>query len=282
MPEMSQIQQLVAIADTGTISKAAEQLHLSQPALTRSIQKLESEWGVTLFDRKKNKVTLNQTGELAVQYARQVLHDVDSMTTAVKNFERSLHTISIGSCAPGPIPDLYLQLSSEFPGMVILSEECLQEELLPGLRQKKYQIILTNTPIEAPEILCRYFCTEQLFLTIPPAHPLASRTDGVWFDDLAGETMLLFRYIGAWQNIVNEKMQQITFISQDQDEAFNALLSASALPAFATNLALRYRHPRKDNRLAIPFLDPEAHMKFYCSVLRENEKFLPEEPLDAL
>ena len=57
MPEMNQIQQLLAIADTGTISKAAEQMHLSQPALTRSIQKLESEWGVTLFDRKKNKVT---------------------------------------------------------------------------------------------------------------------------------------------------------------------------------------------------------------------------------
>ena len=277
MPEMNQIQQLVAIAENGTISKAAEQLHLSQPALTRSIQKLESEWGVTLFDRKKNKVTLNQTGELAVQYARQVLHDVDSMTAAVKNLERSLHTISIGSCAPGPIPDVYLRLTSEFPGMVVLSEERPQEELLPGLQQKNYQVVITNMPIEKPGILCRYFCSEQLFLTVPPAHPLASRTNGVWFDDLAGETMLLFRYIGVWQTVVNEKMQRTAFISQDQDDAFNALLSVSALPAFATDLTLRYRHRRKENRVAIPFLDPEAKMSFYCSVLDGNQKFLPEE-----
>ena len=277
MPEMNQIQQLVAIADTGTISKAAEQMHISQPALTRSIQKLESEWGVTLFDRKKNKVTLNQTGELAVQYARQVLHDMDRMTSAVKNFERSLHTISIGSCAPGPIPDVYLRLTSEFPGMVILPEERPQEELLPGLRQKHYQIIITNAPVEEPGVLCRYFCSEQLFLTVPPAHPLASRSDGVRFDDLAGETMLLFRYIGVWQTVVNEKMQRTTFISQDQDDAFNALLSVSALPAFATDLTLRYRHRQKENRVSIPFLDPEAKMRFYCSVLDGNQKFLPEE-----
>lgn len=124
MPEMSQLQQLVAIAENGTISQAAEQLQLSQPSLTRSIQRLESEWGVTLFDRKKNKVTLNRTGKLAVQYARQVLNEVDNMTAAVKCFERSLHTISVGSCTPGPIMALHPLLLERFS---ILSEEKPQE-----------------------------------------------------------------------------------------------------------------------------------------------------------
>lgn len=48
MPELNQLRQLVIIAESGTISKAAEIIHISQPALTRSIQKLESEWNVTL------------------------------------------------------------------------------------------------------------------------------------------------------------------------------------------------------------------------------------------
>lgn len=51
MPELNQLHQLVTIAETGTISKAAEIIHISQPALTRSMQKLETEWNVTLFDR---------------------------------------------------------------------------------------------------------------------------------------------------------------------------------------------------------------------------------------
>lgn len=55
MAELNQFYQLVAIADTGTLSKAAEIVHISQPALTRSIQKLEAEWNVTLFDRQKIK-----------------------------------------------------------------------------------------------------------------------------------------------------------------------------------------------------------------------------------
>lgn len=92
MAELNQFYQLVAIADTGTLSKAAEIVHISQPALTRSIQKLEAEWNVTLFDRQKNKITLNQTGELAVQYARRVLDDVENMTKVIQAYERSLRT----------------------------------------------------------------------------------------------------------------------------------------------------------------------------------------------
>ena len=63
MLETNQLSQLITVADTKTLSKAAEILHISQPALTRSIQKLESELNVTLFDRQKNKITLNKTGE---------------------------------------------------------------------------------------------------------------------------------------------------------------------------------------------------------------------------
>lgn len=79
MVELYQLVQLVAIADCGTISGAAEQLHLSQPALSRSMQKLEDVLQVTLFDRQKNKISLNKNGELAVEYARRVIdqaHDL--------------------------------------------------------------------------------------------------------------------------------------------------------------------------------------------------------------
>lgn len=274
MPEIQQLQQLVAIAEAGTISKAAEEMNLSQPSLTRSIQKLESEWDVALFDRKKNKVTLNTTGELAVQYARRILNDVNSMTNAIKNYERSLHTISIGSCAPGPIMALHPFLLEKFCGFRILSEEKPEEQLLPALQSKMYQIIITSTPITAPDVLCRHYCDEQLYLTVPPAHPLAARTDGITFADLAGETMLLFRDIGIWEAVVKEKLSQTNFILQDQDEAFTALLEASALPAFATNLTMRFSN-RRQNRVYIPILDPEACITFYCSVLREGEKYLP-------
>ena len=73
MIELYQLEQLVTIAKAGTISKAAEILLISQPGLTRSIQRLEDELGLKLFDRKKNKITLNDNGIMAVEYAKKYL-----------------------------------------------------------------------------------------------------------------------------------------------------------------------------------------------------------------
>lgn len=64
MIELEQLKQLIAFATYGTLSKAAEELYISQPALSHSIQKLEKTLGVELFDRKKNKMELNQNGKL--------------------------------------------------------------------------------------------------------------------------------------------------------------------------------------------------------------------------
>ncbi|MBO5496209.1 MAG: LysR family transcriptional regulator, partial [Oscillospiraceae bacterium] len=66
MIELEQLQQLIAVSEAGTISAAADSLHLSQPALTRSLQRLEAELGVSLFHRKRNRVALNDVGELAL------------------------------------------------------------------------------------------------------------------------------------------------------------------------------------------------------------------------
>ena len=275
MLETNQLSQLITVADTKTLSKAAEILHISQPALTRSIQKLESELNVTLFDRQKNKITLNKTGKLAVSHARRILADVDQMTQSIQAFERSLHTISIGSCAPAPIVELLYYLTEKFATMTFSSETVNPDSLVLGLKNNTYQIIITNSPVKDSEICCREFCREQLFLTIPPAHPLATKKDGIFADELAGETMLLFKEIGIWESFIKAKMSQTDFIIQDRDDAFNALIRASALPAFATNLTLK-RNDRRQNRIIIPFLDDEAKMTFYCSTLNKNKIYLPD------
>lgn len=273
MLETNQLSQLITVADTKTLSKAAEILHISQPALTRSIQKLESELNVTLFDRQKNKITLNKTGKLAVPHARRILADVEQMTQSIQAFERSLHTISIGSCAPAPIVELLYYLTEKFATMTFSSETVNPDSLVLGLKNNTYQIIITNSPVKDSEICCREFCREQLFLTIPPAHPLAAKKDGIFADELAGETMLLFKEIGIWESFIKAKMSQTDFIIQDRDDAFNALIRASALPAFATNLTLK-RNDRRQNRIIIPFLDDEAKMTFYCSTLNKNKIYL--------
>ena len=69
--ELYQIRQLLAVAEYGSLSAAAGALNVSQPALTRSMQKLEREFNLTLFHRNRNRVELNEAGKIAVEQARR-------------------------------------------------------------------------------------------------------------------------------------------------------------------------------------------------------------------
>ena len=71
MIELYVLRQFAAFAEAGTLSEAAEVLHLSQPALSRNMKKLEEDLGVILFERKKNKLELNQNGFYVLDLTRK-------------------------------------------------------------------------------------------------------------------------------------------------------------------------------------------------------------------
>lgn len=80
---LTQIQYVLAVAETGTISAAAKRLFIAQPSLTASIKELENELQVTLFRRTNKGVTLTPEGEEFLGYARQVNSQLDLMTLCV-------------------------------------------------------------------------------------------------------------------------------------------------------------------------------------------------------
>ena len=90
MFELRDLYQLIKIADCGTISRAAEELYLSQPALSRAMQKLEGELGVALFDRAKNKVELNENGKFFVGIARSLISECEDGARRLRARDGSL------------------------------------------------------------------------------------------------------------------------------------------------------------------------------------------------
>ena len=103
MIELYLLEYLVKFHELGNLTKASEALFVSQPSLTRSMQKLESDLGIELFNHAKNKITFNEAGELLVKYAQNVLKAHDLMIEKMNDYKNSLSTISIGMVAPGPI-----------------------------------------------------------------------------------------------------------------------------------------------------------------------------------
>lgn len=261
MFELYQLEQLLIVADCGTLSGAAEQLHLSQSALSRSMQRLENEIQVPLFIRHKNKIELNENGKLAVEYARKILDQTGDMVNSIRDYDRKRRTIFVGSCAPAPLWNLIPALSDLYPDMTISSEIRDSEVLLQGLQDGTYQTILLPFSVEEKGIFCVKYKEEHLLFSLPPAHPL-SGSSGLYLKDLNGESMLLRPQLGFWEHIINEKMQNTHFIVQ-KDTDFDELVKASALPTFNSDLVIQ-REGKVPNRITIPILDEEVNVTYYC------------------
>lgn len=125
---------LVELEKNRTLSEAAQNLFLTQSALSRSMQKLESVIGVELFTRKKNFIALNENGKLLAKYASEILVQIDSAVENVREFARKNRTISIGACAPIPLNEIIFLLTNYFPEVTLTSELHNDDYLLKGLQ----------------------------------------------------------------------------------------------------------------------------------------------------
>ena len=205
MIEIYLLEQLAAVAEHGTLLKAAEVLYLSQPALSRSMKKLEAELGVSLFDRDNSKITLNKTGQYAVEYARRILELDREMCEGVADFDRRQRTVSVGACAPFPLGELTPVIQERFVEMAVTTELSDDEKLLSGLRNRSYQLVILHEKPEGRDLFCQHYLEEKLFIVLPKDHPLAKRKS-VTFDDLREYKVLLVSSIGFWMEICRKRL----------------------------------------------------------------------------
>lgn len=271
MLQLQQLEQLIAFADQGTLSKAAEALLISQPSLTRNMQSLEDELGVQLFQRSKNKLVLTETGEYTVKQARKLLKQGQTFLENVQRFSMQATTLFGGICAPG----VEWELRSRFAEQKINQEIHLDlqenEALISGLLDEHYQFIVTDFLLNKDNILSTGFFMEQLYLSVPPAHPFALQEE-IQLSDLADLTMLLRSDLGIWQPLV-DSLTETKFIVQKDWDAFEELVSASALPSFSTNIT-QQSSENDSQRVHVPISDKEATKTFYISVLKKNKAIL--------
>ncbi len=271
MIEIYLLEQLAAFQEYGTLSESAEHLHLSQPSLSRSMQKLEKQLGVKLFERHKNKLILNDTGILAASYASRILADEAEMETQIALHVRNKTALSIGSCAPGPLMNILPSLAGRCSEMTVSSDLTTEEELLKGLYANQYQMIILNHPVSSEEYTSTEYVTEHLYLSVNRMHPAASY-HSITFKEMDGQNFIMYAKVGVWDALVQKKMPHAKFFRQENLEALSEITDNSDLPSFATDIALHYQSDRHSNRITIPFSDSDASITFYiiCKVSADS------------
>ena len=269
MIEIFLLEQFVAFAKSGTLSRAAMDLHISQPALSRSMKKIEDEFGVSLFNREKSKITLNDTGKIAAQYAEKVLEADREMFEKTIAFERSRRTIILGSCAFLPTNELIPIIQEHFCKMAITAEVASNDKLISGLKKHLYHLVILHRLPTDSDIYCREFIDEQLTITLPSNHFLAAK-ETISFHDLDGISILAHGGSGFWLEICKEHLSNTKLLVQDNMDTLSEIVDASSLPVFNSNRAVRPRDMTA-GRVTIPLSDASAHITYYLACLNSEK-----------
>ena len=270
MIEIYLLEQFDAFARCGTLLAASEELHITQPTLSRSMKKLEDEFGVSLFHRENSKLSLNETGKLAAEYARRALEANQEMIDRVVMFDRSLRTVSLGSCAPFPVNELMPTLQEQLPGKTLSSELLSNDEqLLKGLRNHLYQLVILHENPEDKTLYCQRYLEEKLYITVPEDHPLAIK-QSVTFDELKGFRILMTSAIGFWMGVTLKHLSESDLLIQTSTDALAELIDASNLPFFNSDQMMR-AGVEIPGRISLPITDGDAHATFWVACLASEQ-----------
>lgn len=271
MLELYDLEKLVAFRREGTLVAASEKLLISQPALSRSMRKLEDEMGVELFTRSKNRMELNENGLLAADLAEKLLGEADSLVSRVRQLDRSRHTVSVGSVAPEPLWELAAAIGSAYPGMTVSSGLAEADALLAGVQDETYSFVVLTFAPQLPGVEVLPFGSEKLCFLLPMNHPLAGEAE-LRLADLNGETMLLRPNLGFWTRTL-ESLPDTRFLVQQEDYAFGELIRASSLPAFTTDRVQR-RYGATEGRVAVPISDHGTSVDYFVAYRSADKKRL--------
>lgn len=168
------------VADTLNFSKAAEELHLSQPAITSQVRTLEEGLGIALFDRVGRNATLTPAGMTLLQYVRQIETLTNEAIAALAPFgvqegaELNIgasHTIGVYL-----LPKLLPQILREWPKLRIHVVTGSTSEVLNALVNHQISIGLIEAPAHRPDLKIERFFEDELCLILPPNHRWAKKT----------------------------------------------------------------------------------------------------------
>ena len=205
---MAQFTYFRAAARHGHLGRAAEELGIAQPTLSRSIKQLERRYGVLLFDRIGRTVRLNANGRTLlplVEHALQTLDDVDrAMQDLSATAGRRISLGFIGTLGTRGVPALMDGFRSLEPAVDFRLTQAPPPLLFDLLRKGELDFCLGFAGEQQPDIAAEALWNEELFLHVPPNHRFAGRQD-LDLAEAANEQFVCLKQ-GAGLRAINEEL----------------------------------------------------------------------------
>ena len=194
LPTLRQLTFLLALAEHGSFSRAAEAAHVTQPTLSAGIKELEAILGATLVERGARGAVLTPAGEAAVARARIVLTEAEDLVHVARAAGEPLsgpfRLGVIPTIAPFLLPKALPSLREHYPKLELFLREDLTHRLVEALKDRRLDAALIALPYDAPSIETTGLLEDEFLFAATPDHPLA-KVDKLNPAMLADEPLLL-------------------------------------------------------------------------------------------
>src|SRR5262245_54186203 len=177
--ELRHLRILIAVAEAGHITRAAERLGTQQPPLSRQIRSIEREVGVQLFRRKPRGVELTDAGRAFLNEARVLLthldHAFDAAHRTARGEQGRITVRYTSTAALHPlVPRVIREFRQAFPQVSMTMSEGLPQDIIEGLQKEQVDVVFIRVPVSKPEgVAIDQLHEEPLFVALPRGHALA-------------------------------------------------------------------------------------------------------------
>jgi DNA-binding transcriptional LysR family regulator len=209
--ELRHLRTIAAVARHRSLTKAGEDLYLTQSAVSQQIRKLEQELGVEVFRRTSRSVELTAEGRVILGYAERVLAEVDGLHLELEEITGLLSgQLKIGGVYPTGPYDLFAMLAdfrAAHPGVAIHMVEDTQDDVLAALRADELDCAFSALDPDAlgDEFAATLLWEDEIVAALPAGHPLCERAR-VSFEELAAEDLIAYRENSALRRRLERAM----------------------------------------------------------------------------
>lgn len=255
--ELLQLQYFLAVARLEHVTEAARSLHVTQSSLSKTIQRLEEDLGVPLFDRSGRKLRLNEFGSRFLRRAERALFELEQGRQEIRDMTSPEHgTLELAVTTASALPNILREFRKKRPYVQYHVQMLSMQEMVTLLHRGEVDFCLSSPPIEEDDIECQIVFIDPILIAVPKGHRLANRSS-VSLIDLKDEWFVGVKKGYGIRDFVDDVCHSVGFVPKyvyegDEPARLSSLVEAELGIAFIPSTA---RNSRGD----IHYLQVENH-----------------------
>ncbi|MGR6765288.1 LysR family transcriptional regulator [Paenibacillus sp. T2-29] len=174
--ELLQLQYFLTVARLEHVTEAARSLHVTQSSLSKTIQRLEEDLGVPLFDRTGRKLRLNEFGSRFLYRAERALFELEQGKQELSDLSSPEHgTLELAVTTASTLPGILREFRRKRPYIQFHVQMLTTQEMVTLLHRGEVDFCLSSPPVEGDDIECKIVCIDPILVAVPKGHRLADR-----------------------------------------------------------------------------------------------------------